>query len=396
MEQEDQAVLADITRWLIGPARQRCPPEQIVTGFAERLLDAGVSLLRVRIGQRVANPMTSAWGVIWTRKSGAELYTVLRKVLATSAYQGSPFEHVVTTRTSFRRSLEGLVPGRDHATLFEQAEAGGTDYLAIPVEYGDGSIQTGAFTSNRPGGFTDRDLALIEGLAHAIAAAFEPAAMRHSMESLLEVYLGSGPAGRVAQGDFQRGQTTEIEAAVLVTDLRNFTGLSERLAPSELLDHLGAYFEAVVDAVRAEGGDVLKFVGDGVLSVFPADATGRRDACLRAARGVARAFANPSVAGTPFVAALHVGPVVYGNIGSIDRLDFTVVGPTVNHVSRLEGIAKLLDRRAVCSQEVASELPAGMVEDLGTHALKGIAEERRVFGLIVAEPARNIVAEDSR
>lgn len=387
-EQEDAKIIQrHIAEWLIGPARQHCSPEEIVTGLIGRLVDAGIPVLRARIGQRVANPMIGAWGVIWTRDGGAELYSVPRGILATPAYHGSPFAHVIETRTSFRHSLEQLDSSRAHTVLLEQAAAGGTDYIALPIEFGDGSVQSGAFTMDRLGGYTEQEVMLIEGLAPAIAAALEPAAMRHSMTSLLEVYLGAGPAGRVTGGAFYRGHTTEIDAAVLVTDLRNFTGLSERLPPTDLLDRLGAYFEAVVDAVRSEGGDVLKFVGDGVLSVFPAEANGRKDACLRAARSIVRAFGQPAAGGTPFVAALHAGPVVYGNIGSLDRLDFTVVGPTVNYVSRLEMIAKQLDRKAVCSADVAALLPADMVRDLGQHLLKGFAEEQRVFEMETAVDA---------
>ena len=387
-ETDDEAVLGSIVNWLIGPARLSLPPEEIVTGLIDRLGEAGVPLLRVRIGQRVANPMTSAWGVIWTRGKGAERYTIPRSMLSTPSYRGSPFEHVNNTRTSFRQRLERLAPDRDHMVLLEQAEAGGTDYLVLPIEYGDGSVQGGSFTTDRPGGFTERDLALIEELAPAIAAAFEPAAMRHSMASLLEVYLGNGPADRIAKGAFRRGETTEIEAAVLVTDLRNFTGLSERLPPAALLDSLGSYFEVVVDAVRSEGGDVLKFIGDGVLSVFSAEEAGRQDACTRAARSIVRSLENAVASDLPFVAALHVGPVVYGNIGSPDRLDFTVVGPTVNYVSRLETMAKLLDKRAVCSEDVASTLPGDMIRDLGQHSLKGIADPQRVFELATSGDAR--------
>jgi adenylate cyclase len=382
--EDDATVLAAIATWLIGPARQHATPEEIVGGLAERLVEAGIPLRRVRIGQSVANPLISAWGVIWTSDGGAERYTVPRGMLATASYHGSPFEHVVASRTSFRHSLERLVEGRDHAVLFELAAAGSTDYLALPIEYGDGSVQVGAFTTDRPGGFSDREVALVEALAPAIAAALEPAAMRHSMASLLEVYLGAGPADRIGKGAFRRGQTTEIEAAVMVTDLRDFTGLSERLAPDALLDSLGAYFEIVVDAVRAEGGDVLKFIGDGVLSVFPAEKGYRRDACLRATRSIVRALADEAISDKPFVAALHVGPVVYGNIGSLDRLDFTVVGPTVNYVSRLETAAKLLEKKAVCSEEAASVLPADMIRDLGRHMFKGFAEPQAVFEVKVA------------
>jgi adenylate cyclase len=377
---------AGIVDWLIGPARQKAAPEEIVAGLSERLAAAGVPLLRVRIGQQVSNPMISAWGIIWSRGSGPERYTIPRGMLVTGSYQGSPFERVVKTRETFHRSLETLEQGVDHPVLFELAEGGSTDYLALPIGYGDGSLQVSAFTTDRPGGFHDTEIALIESLAPAIGAALEPAAMRHSMASLLEVYLGSGPADRIGKGAFRRGQTTEIDAAVLITDLRDSTGMSERLAPDALLEKLGAYFEIVVEAVRGQGGDVLKFVGDGVLAVFPAEG-GRQEACQRAAGAVLNAFANPATAGMRFIAALHVGPVVYGNIGSPDRLDFTVVGPTVNYLSRLEGIAKSLDRRAVCSGEVAGVLSAGAAASLGRHALKGFTDPQEVFELALPDPA---------
>jgi len=216
-------------------------------------------------------------------------------------------------------------------------------------------------------------------LVPAMAAALEPAAMRHSMTSLLEVYLGNGPANRVAGGAFLRGAMTEIEAAVVITDLRGFTDLSERLAPDPLLQLLGGYFEVIVEAMRSEGGDVLKFVGDGVLSIFPAEGQGRREACARAVRSVERAFAQAKKSDLRFVAAIHVGPVVYGNIGSLDRLDFTVVGPTVNFASRLETAAKQLGKLVICSLDVARELPTALTRDLGPHALKGISDPQTLL-----------------
>jgi adenylate cyclase len=379
--QDFAPLLAQITNWLIGPARRSCTPVEIVNGLVERLAGAGIPLWRVRIAQQVANPLIGAWGVVWKRNGGTELYTVPRGILQTNAFYGSPFEHVVKTRTRFRGSLEKLERGRDHEVLFELAAQGSTDYLALPVEYGDGSVQASAFTTDRPGGFREEEATLIERLMPALAAAMEPAAMRHSMASLLEVYLGTGPAGRVVGGAFQRGAMTEIEAAVMLTDLRGFTNLSERLTPDRLLQLLGTYFEIVVEAVRSEGGDVLKFMGDGVLALFSADAGGRPEACARAVRSAARAFARNSDPDLRFVSAIHIGPVVYGNIGSLDRLDFTVVGPTVNYVSRLESATKLLDKAAICSSEVAGLLPAHMVHGLGQHQLKGFSDPQTLYEL---------------
>jgi adenylate cyclase len=377
----DPDLATELMNWLIGPARKNCTPEQLVAGLAERLVGAGMRLWRIRISQRVANPLIGAWGVMWTREHGAEAYTVPRRVLATPSYKGSPFERVMLTRNFFRRSLENLSADGDHAVLFELAETGSTDYVALPLEYGDGSIQVAAFTTDRPGGFEADEVALLERLTPAIAASLEPAAMRYSMRSLLEVYLGNGPAERVVGGAFHQGDVSEVDAAVLIADLRNFTGLSERTSPPELLEGLGSYFEVVVDAAREGGGDVLKFIGDGVLAVFQCKGGDICGACLKAVEATKRAFANEANSPAPFVIVLHFGRVVYGNIGSPDRLDFTVVGSTVNHASRLEGMAKTLGRRAVCSPEVANALPEDATEDLGLHMLKGFEQPQRVFGL---------------
>jgi adenylate cyclase len=303
-------------------------------------------------------------------------------MLATGSYTGSPFEHVVKTRTRFRRSLRNLDAAQDHPVLFELATAGSADYLAIPIAYGDGSVQGASFTTDRIQGFSPEEVAFIEEVSSFLAAGLEPAAMRRSAESLLRTYLGDGPATRVMAGAIRRGDWIEIEAAVLLTDLRGYTALSEQLPPDQLLDHLGRYLEVVVGAVQSEGGDVLKFTGDGVLSIFPLGEGGRSEAVGRALHALEAALTRANQAGDlHFIGCLHVGSVTYGNIGSPDRLDFTVVGPTVNLVSRLETVAKSTSHVAVCSREVAALLPVGAARPLGTFALRGVPDEQTVFRL---------------
>ncbi|WP_205772468.1 hypothetical protein [Microvirga calopogonii] len=168
--------------WLVDTARVALPPVEIVAQTCERLVGAGIPLWRVRVGQRLINPLIGAWGVIWKREMGAEEYTVPRSVLATSAFTGSPFEHVIKTRTRFYRSLRDLDPAQDHPVLFELAADGSTDYLALPIIYGDGSVQGAALTTDAPDGFTQQTVALIEALSPFLAAALEPAAMRRSGE----------------------------------------------------------------------------------------------------------------------------------------------------------------------------------------------------------------------
>jgi adenylate cyclase len=382
-EAEDEP--ADIARWLIAQARISLDPLALITGFCERLVAHGVPLWRLRAGQRLANPLASAWGIIWTRDgSGTHEYLVPRTTLSTGAYYGSPFQHVVERRQSFRRRLRGLDPERDHEVLHEMAAAGGTDYLAVPLEYGDGSVQGLSLVSDGEDGFADSHLALIEDLRQPLAAALEPTAMRRSSASLLRTFLGDGPADAVLAGAIRRGDRRHIEAAILFCDLRGFTGLSERLGEADLFAALDRYFEAVVEAVRGEGGDVLKFLGDGILAIFPVETGGRTAACAAALRAVERARTRLAGAlagdGSPlaFVATLHVGQVVYGNIGSPDRLDFTVLGPAVNLVSRLEGLAKQLDQPLLCSAAFASALDLPLTS-LGSFALKGVAEGQEVF-----------------
>jgi adenylate cyclase len=375
--------LFDLASWLAGPARVGLTPVEIVAQTCERLVHAGIPLWRVRLGQRLANPLIGAWGIIWVRGSGAKEYTVPRGMLATNSYTGSPFEHVVKTRTRFRRSLRHLDLVQDHPVLFELAAAGSTDYLALPYIYGDGSVQGAAFTTDAVGGFGPEDIAFIEELSPFLAAALEPAAMRRSTESLLQTYLGDGPARRIAAGAIRRGDQVEIEAAVLLTDLRGYTALAEQQSPDQLLERLDQYLEVIVEAVRAEHGDVLKFIGDGVLSIFPVEAGGQEEASARARRALESALIKAAdIRDLHFVGCLHIGPVTYGNIGSADRLDFTVVGPTVNLISRLEAVAKSMKQIAVCSREMAAFFPADTIKPLGSFVLQGIPNEQTIFSLV--------------
>jgi adenylate cyclase len=371
----------ELATWLVTTARVALSPVEIVAQSCERLVAAGIPLWRVRVGQRLTNPLIGAWGVIWMRGVGAEEYTVPRGVLATSSFAGSPFEHVIKTRTPFSRSLRDLDPARDHPVLFELAADGSTDYLALPSIYGDGSVQGVAFTTDAPGGFSQAAIALIEEISPFFAAALEPTAMRRSTESLLRTYLGDDPAQRIADGAIRRGDQVAIDAAVLLTDLRGYTLLSEQLPPHELLERLTEYQEIVVAAVRGEGGDVLKFIGDGVLAMFPVDDGGRNKACGRARRALEAALLRAGQTRLNFVGCLHAGSVIYGNIGSPDRLDFTVVGPTVNLVSRLEAVAKKMNATAVCSQTVAACFPANTTRQLGTFTLPGISDAQAIFEL---------------
>ncbi|KLK90325.1 guanylate cyclase [Microvirga vignae] len=374
-----------LAAWLIGPARLTGDAVAVTSGLAEQLTAMGVPLHRLRIAMRVDNPLLTAWGIIWAPETAAEIFTISQALRDSSTYVGSPSQHVMETGTWFRRRLDQL-EADDHTVLHELANAGFTDYVAVPVTFGNGIIQPAMFATRHDSGFAESHIALIKGLSVPLSAALEAIAMRRSTASLLATFLGEGPAAHVQAGAIHRGDIVETEAAILLTDMRGFTPLSLTSPPSQLLATLGRYFEAVADAVRAEGGDVLKFLGDGVLSIFQVAEDGRTAACTAAVRAVSRVIASARAEDLPpFVAALHVGPVMYGNIGSPTRLDFTVVGTAVNIVSRLEGIAKASGETVVCSEIFASAVPATLSRTIGRFEIKGLDGEHDVFAVAVEQ-----------
>ena len=374
--------------WLISEGRLLGDEIQIVSTYCERLQRMGIPLSRVRIGQRYSNPLISAWGIIWAPE-GTQTYTVDAGILDTQAWRGSPFEHVVTTRTSLRKRLMDMDLSDAHSVYVELAENGVTDFLAMPLEYGDGAVQGSSFSTTGHGGFTDAQVAMIEATRHALASALEPIAMRKSQASLLQTYLGDGPAREIGQGHIRRGEHKTVSAAILFADLRGFTAKSETWTEARLLEVMGDYFEMVVGPVQDAGGDVLKFMGDGVLAVFE-DETGAAQACEAAISAASRAMANLQEYNAArrrdggeeiaFVIGVDFGEVTFGNIGSPGRLDFTVVGPAVNVAARVQGLCKEKDETCLLTADVARHVSA-QVEALGDHTIRGLDHEIGIFRL---------------
>jgi len=306
-------------------------------------------------------------------------------------YIGSPMQHVVETGTPFRRRLDALDEDRDHRLLFELAADGATDYLALPLVFSDGSVSNLIFASNSKGGFSDQDVAGFEELAPYVTPIFEVLATRKLARTLLDTYVGPRTGERVLSGQIKRGDGEVIHAATWFSDLRDFTALTERLEPKDLLAMLNSYFEAIAAAVTARGGEVLRFIGDAMLIVFPVGPAGSQEEACAAAVDAAKDAINTLAAlnirrkraGQPpihFGVGLHLGEVIYGNVGAPDRLDFTVMGPAVNRTARLEGLTKALGHGLIMFGEFAG-LIGEDTQSLGFYALKGVAGEQEVFAL---------------
>jgi class 3 adenylate cyclase len=216
--------------------------------------------------------------------------------------------------------------------------------------------------------------------ARFAAAPLAALAARATLTAALEAYLGRRSAARVLAGPLRRGIGETIQAALLCADLRGFTALSESNPPSAVISALDAWFDRIAGPVHAFGGEVLKFIGDGVLAIFPVVGGAPRGACDAALRAVSAARAGMAyldearhqqgLSPLPFGAALHLGEMLWGNIGAADRLDFTAIGPAVNLVSRLEGLCRLLDKAVLVSGTLAAETGVPLIP-LGTHASRG-------------------------
>jgi adenylate cyclase len=281
----------------------------------------------------------------------------------------------------------------DFPILADLRAEGGTDYVAMPLVFSDGKINFTTWTADRPGGFSSEELEEIWEFMPALSLRMEVLERRDVTRQLLSVYLGKATDERILSGDIVRGVSQGIRAAIWYTDIRDFTRLSDTLPRDEIIAMLDDYFERAVQAVEERGGEVLKFLGDGMLAIFPADpslgleegdaAAGRL--ALRAARDtvtLVRALNNMRLrkdkATINYGIALHIGEVGYGNIGGAERLDFTVIGPAVNLANRIEGLTRTLGVRVLASSEFRDAVQEDLT-NLGTHAVKGLTRGIEVF-----------------
>lgn len=388
--------IAKLTDWMITEGRRSGDPVKVVSHFCSALIDAGVPLWRVNIGQRFANPLLIAWGVVWTPDS-TESYDVTHERMLTDGYVGSSFEYILKHRRPLHKNLRGLDPETDHSSYIEFAELGGTDYYATLLYYGDGSLHGCTFVTQAEDGFSSEHLSMIEAALPALSSAMEPITMRKSSRSLLRTYLGDGPSEAVWDGSIRRGERTTLEAVVMFCDLRGFTALSDSANEEDLFDALNGYFDVVVQAVEEMNGDVLKFMGDGILSIFVVpDPAGHVPQCHRAVRAAQKALSDLAALNNDRARAdkpkldigigINSGQVSYGNIGSPGRLDFTVLGGAVNVASRIEGLTKSIGHRVLVTSAIAETNPDSFVA-CGLHEVRGLARPIELFYL--SEPVRS-------
>ena len=382
--------VAPVVDWLLREGRLQTDASALVEQLAAQLLRAGAPVWRLRLGFFTIHPQLAAWTHIWTRGQPVRIERIPYGVQRTGAYLGSPAQKMVESGAPVRYRLDHLQPS-DHPLLHDLAAAGGHDYVLLPLRFSDRSLNVLALATDEPGGFSEHDLRAFEQLSHPLAAVLEVAATHRVAQTLLDTYVGHRTGRRILEGQIHRGDAEEIDAAIWYADLRGFTPLTEKLPAARLLDLLNAYFELVAAAVTPRGGEILRFMGDAMLIVFPADRRGElAPACRAAVAAALEAFERAEQVnrqrcqdGCPeirFGIGLNAGKVVYGNIGAPDRLDFTVIGPAVNRAARLETLTKELGVPLLMTGSFAAAL-GRPTRSLGLQPMRGLDEPVEVFAL---------------
>jgi adenylate cyclase len=307
------------------------------------------------------------------------------------------------------RLLDGNEPSR-FPVLEEYRVQGATDYFASAMLFGQATIgpptdpddppegMISSWTSDAPRGFSDGDIGTIRELLPVLGLALKSASSYRTARDLLAVYLGRDAGERVLSGDIQRGSLDTIRAVIWYFDLRGFTKLSETTPGEQMIAMLNDYFGAAVGAVEAYGGDVLKFMGDGLLAIFKfaeddssgcSRAIAAADELLATMARINDRRAAEDLVVTQFSLALHLGDLMYGNIGAEDRLDFTVIGPAVNMTARIQAMCRPLEQDVIISAAVARAAvrEGKRIVSLGPYALRGIPEPQELFTLVASEYA---------
>jgi len=385
------AELQKLTDWLIDGGRSAASPKSFMAETCERMVAAGLPLWRVGVFVRTLHPDIYGRNFIWKPGAEVEVGTVDFQILESPDFHNSPIIIVFQQGREVRARADD--PQSARFPIVEELRAEGvTDYVALPLPFINGTVNASSWTTKQPGGFTDEQLAALRKIVTPLARVIEIISLTRTAASLLDTYVGNRAGERILGGQIRRGHTETMNAAIWLSDLRGFTSLSDRVPAETVVDILNSYFDCQVAAIRAHGGEILKYMGDGLLAVFPIDeyVGDERQVCshvLEAAHESRTSVANmqypigDAVERFRFGVALHVGRILYGNIGGGNRLDFTCIGPAVNLAARLEKIASRLQRTIVASEGFAGICRGGW-SDLGEFPVAGFAKAARVYGLV--------------
>ena len=371
-----------LSAWLLNEAKSLPVMDVVIDGLCERLNAAGVPIDRAIVSTNTLHAVHLSYYRLWQSDGAHVSDTYDRDEVHLGYFDRSPLRVIAETGQPVELRL-AETPDDAYGIVPDLKREGYTHYLAVPLRFSDGVNNQLTWSTKRASGFTADDIAVLRGLEPALSAALEIRMLRRAMVETLQTYLGDEPGRRVAHGAIVRGEVSEIEAAILFADLRGFTASSTHLNSDVLVRLLNEYYACLIPAVERQGGDVLKLIGDGMLAIFP-DADGDAPQRAYAAACEAQAAiaeANARGSDWPELAAgiaLHHGTAAYGNIGSVTRLDFTVIGRDVNLASRICGMCREAGAPVLMSAAFCDRL-AREAEEVGAFPLRGIAEPMMLY-----------------
>ncbi|HEX6118149.1 MAG TPA: adenylate/guanylate cyclase domain-containing protein [Dongiaceae bacterium] len=389
----DDAAIDRAFRWLLREGRNQRSGRELMRGLGAELTAGGFPLMRALLAMPTLHPQIASIAYRWSRGAPeVEAFTREHDIWQSDQYLRSPMALIYAGEPMIRRRLFGPDLKLDFPILEDLVAEGGTDYAIFGLRRGDGRpLAALSIATDVPGGFTDQQFNGFQSLLPLLSLIVEAIETRLTARSLLEIYLGGDAGRRVMGGLIRRGESVTIAAAIWQCDLRDFTAMSNRLPRDEVLAILNDYFDAVTRPVLARGGEILKFIGDAVLAIFPMrDDLDRDEKCrtalsaaeeaLDALRDVNELRASAGKAPLGVGIGLHAGSVSYGNIGSQTRLDFTVIGPAVNLAARITGLCRPLNQPLLASRTFASPCGSKLVP-LGHYPMHGFDAPQEVYGL---------------
>ncbi len=385
----------ELAKWL-SASETVGEPEAIFNELNERLLSAGMQLHRASCGLSTMHPEVFAKQLIWEVEKGA--YGVLRshEIIDSEVYRQSPPAYVTYQQKKLHLSLEGPRDQMEYEICRELKQLGATDYLILPMPFRNGINSFISWSTTISGGFGSDEVELLEAIVPWISLRLELESARFATSSLLRTYLGENAAHRVLSGEFKKGSGEMIHAVIWSCDLRGFTERVDSNPLEVVLHDLDQYFSFVAKPIMENGGEVLKYIGDAVLGVFPF-INGEVTACTNALRAAAQAFLSKKEQSAlchseiQFGVALHVGKVMFGNIGAEGRLDFTVIGSAVNEVCRVEAMCKDLGQELIVTQSFIDAAQRDDATSLGTYKLRGVEDQHELYTFDISKLDQELI-----
>jgi adenylate cyclase len=377
----------DVVHWLMNETRDQRFVDNIFAELCERIQRSGIPLKRSTLHILIHHPQWLGARFLWADgMHEAEIARVDYDVRERSEFIGSPANELIDGATEVREHLE-RDGGRKHAIYDDMRAKGLTDYVAWPLYHTLGKQHMVTFATDRPGGFDADHIAGLLKLLPALALVSEIRVKNRLARTLLETYVGAHAGEMILAGATRRGSGTTVRAAIMICDLRDFTKISDNWPRDDVIDLLNGYFDAMAEPVVRHGGEILKFIGDGMLAIFPLS---EPKACANLLRAVAEARQamvalneeNGKTGREPlrYGTGVHVGDVMYGNIGSRARLDFTVIGPAVNMASRIEALTKQVGKPVLLSRAFADFVKSEFdLERVGEYPVRGFNDPIELF-----------------